>query len=182
MKCRRGARPQRPLPQFRPCTVDFQGWCIREFYTRAGQKLEHIRSPGGNFFPGRSVNFFPASRKQLMAVNVFFFYNRSKKFRSFMLPRPLDLRPPCSASSYSHFMFLAATFKVFLSHFGQVVVICFDELKNFLEVWFFSKIISLSPLTLSLAYYSRRAAMEWMREQGASPEDLVIMQVSLKNI
>ena len=62
-----------------------------------------------------------------------------------MLPRPLDFRPPCSASSYSHFISLAATFKVFLSHFGQVVVICFDELKNFLIFFQDNFIIAVNP-------------------------------------
>ena len=34
----------------------FKGWFLREFYTRTGQKLEHIKSPTGAFFPGRFEN------------------------------------------------------------------------------------------------------------------------------
>ena len=31
------------------------GWKVKEFITKAGQKLEHIQSPSGQFFPGRKA-------------------------------------------------------------------------------------------------------------------------------
>jgi hypothetical protein len=31
------------------------GWKVKEFLTKAGQKLEHIQSPSGVFFPGRKA-------------------------------------------------------------------------------------------------------------------------------
>ena len=31
------------------------GWKVKEFLTKAGQKLEHIQSPNGVFFPGRKA-------------------------------------------------------------------------------------------------------------------------------
>jgi hypothetical protein len=30
-----------------------QGWKVKEFFTKAGQRLEHVQSPSGVFFPGR---------------------------------------------------------------------------------------------------------------------------------
>jgi hypothetical protein len=35
--------------------TDLQGWKVKEFLTKAGQRLEHVQSPSGVFFPGRSV-------------------------------------------------------------------------------------------------------------------------------